>query len=395
MKVEQVYEIVNALAQEALGADTPTVGGDDISKVIDVGRTVFESMPMDNYVKKLVDHIGKMIFVNRPYSGRAPSVRMDGWEFGSILQKVDAGLPEAEMNPSWQLANGQEYKQDIFVAPTDVTVTFWNDRVTFQIHMSFVEDQIKSAFDNINQMNAFFSMIFTKIETAMVIRLDQLIMSTINNFIANVYANGNTAQKINLGEGYTIGTKLSDAIKSPEFIRNAAYRIKLTSDHLTNASQVFNIGKRVRHTPKDMQKIILLDAIGASADIYLQSDTFHNELTKLPNADRVSYWQYSGENYDIEDTSAIDVIPATKAGAGAEVKISGVIGTIFDREALGVNNFNRRTTTHYNGAAEFVNMWFKMDAQYFNDFNENFVLIYFEPDTEPVAPEPNPVQEEA
>lgn len=377
MKVEQVYELVNKTTQEILGDKAPTVGGDNLTKLVDVGKELFDNTDVENYMGILVDHIGRMIFVNRPYSGRAPSVRMDDWEFGSIMEKIDAGIPEAKENKSWKLVDGTTYNQDIFNKPKDVKVKFFNDRVTFDIEMSFVDRQIKSAFSNVNQLNAFFSMIYTKIETSMIIKLDSLIMATINNFIANVYLNGTSAQKINIAQGYT-ETSLSALFKNPNFIRDAAYHIKLASDHMTNISKLFNIGKRVRHTEKSRQKIILLSDFAAGADIYLQSDTFHNELTKLPNADRVSFWQYSGDNFSIDEISAIDVIPNTPNGAGSEVKINGILSVIFDREALGVNNFNRRTTSHYNAAAEFLNMWYKMDAQYFNDFDENFILIYAE-----------------
>lgn len=377
MKVEQVATIVNNLANEILGEVAPQTA-DDFSNVVDVGRQTFESLPVDNYVRKLLDHIGRVVFVNRPYSGRAPSVLMESWEYGSIMEKIDADIPEAEINPTWNLQNGQTYNQDVFNGPKDVIAKFWNDRVTFQVAFSFAEEQVKSAFSNVNQLNAFFSMIYTKIDTAMTIRLDALIMATINNFTANVF----TANKgVNLLTEYKAINPSSTitaatAMHNLDFIKFAAYQFKLYSRRLTNASVAFNLGGRVRHTPTDLQKIIMLDAFSDAADVYLQSDTFHNEMTKLPNADTVSFWQYSGENYDFADVSSINIIPATENGAGAEVKISGILAVIFDRDALGVNNYNRRVTNHYNGLGEFINNWYKMDAQYFNDFNENFVMFY-------------------
>lgn len=377
MKVEQIAELVNNLSTEVLGDGAPQTA-DDFSNVVDVGRQVFESMPVDNYVRKLLDHIGRVVFVNRPYSGRAPSVLMEDWEYGSIMEKIDAGIPEAEVNPTWNLQNGQTYNQDEFNGPKDVIAKFWNDKVTFQVAFSFAEEQVKSAFSNVNQLNAFFSMIYTKIDTSMTIKLDALVMGTINNFTANVYA---ASKGVNLLEEYkkinaTSTVTAATAMYDLDFIKFAAYQFKLYSRRLTNASVAFNLGKRVRHTPTDLQKIIMLDAFSDAADVYLQSDTFHNEMTKLPNAETVSFWQYSGENYAFEDVSAINIEPATENGKGAAVKISGVLAVIFDRDALGVNNYNRRVTNHYNGLGEFINNWYKMDAQYFNDFNENFVLFY-------------------
>lgn len=390
MKVAQVAEIVNNLTAEILGEGAPTAA-DDLSNVVDIGKAIFDATSVDNYVHKLVDHIGRVVFVNRPYSGRAPSVRMEGWEYGSVLEKIDADIPEAKANQSWNLVDGQNYAQDTFNSPKGITVTFWNDRVTFDIEMSFTDMQVKSAFSNGAQLNAFFSMIYTKIDMSMTIKLDSLIMATINNFIANVYTKGG-AQSVNLLAKYkevnpTSTVTAATAMYDLDFIKFAAYQFKLYSRRLTNASKVFNMENRVRHTPVDLQKIIMLDSFADAADVYLQSDTFHNELTKLPNADKISFWQYSGNNYDFADVSAIDIVPNTTAGGAAEVKLSGIIGVIFDRDALGVNNYNRRNTAHYNAAAEFTNMWFKMDAQYFNDFKENFVLFYV---ADTPAPEPEP-----
>ena len=93
MKITQVYEFVNAATKEALGETV--VLNEDLSNIVTVGEAVFNANAMDKYVKALVNRIGKTIFVNRVYQGSAPSVMMDGWEYGSVLQKVSTGLPEA------------------------------------------------------------------------------------------------------------------------------------------------------------------------------------------------------------------------------------------------------------------------------------------------------------
>lgn len=377
MKVEQIASIVNEMSKQILGAEAPQASL-DVSSIIEVGKTALDATDVDNYVRKLIDHIGRVKFVNRPYTSRAPSVLMEGWEFGSIMEKIDMGIPEAQDNPSWMLQDGQSYDVNKFTAPKDITIKFFNKKDSFEIPMSFTEEQVKSAFSNITQLNSFLSMIETAIQTSITIKLDGVIMSTINNFIANVY---NSGFKINLLAEYktihpdsTLTAKT--AVLDTDFIKFAAYQIMVFSNRMTIASKVFNIGGRVRHTPVNQQKIIMLDSFSKAANVYLQSDTFHNELTKLPEADEVSFWQYSGTSFAFEDVSSIDVIPATSTGAGAETKVSGIIGCIFDREALGILNKNSRVTKNYNAHGEFINSWYKEDAEYFNDFNENFILFY-------------------
>lgn len=379
MKVEQIATLVNELSKQYLGENAP-VAGADISSVIDVGRQVYSVAEgdVDNFVRKLIDHIGRVKFVNRPYTSRAPSVLMDGWEFGSVMEKIDMGIPDAVDNPAWNLQDGQSYDVNKFTAPKDITVKFYNSKDTFMIPMSFTQEQVKSAFSDYNQLNSFLSMIETAIQTSITIKLDSVIMETINNFMANIYANG---YSVNLLAEYktlnpTSTVTAATAIYDTDFIKFASYQIMLVSNRLRIASKVFNIGKRVRHTPLDRQKIVMLDVFSKAANVYLQSDTFHNELTRLPEADEVSFWQYSGTKFDFADVSAIDIFPATNDGKGEEVKLGGILCTIFDREALGVNNYNSRVTRNYNGIGEFVNSWYKEDAQYFNDFNENGVVFY-------------------
>ena len=134
MKVNQIYELMNSVTGEVLGEEA--VVNEDLSNVVDIGTALFNASAIDAYVKSLVNHIGKVIFVNRPYSGSVPSVLMDGWEFGSVLEKISADIPEATENESWELENGASYEQDIFYKPS-VTAKFFNSKVTFEIPMSF------------------------------------------------------------------------------------------------------------------------------------------------------------------------------------------------------------------------------------------------------------------
>ena len=375
MLMTQVYELMNDVTKEVLG-ETAVVN-EDLTNVVDLGDQISNLNLLDHYVKSLVDHIGKMIFVNRPYSGSAPSLLMDSWEYGSILEKVTYdGLPEATENESWELEDGEEYNPNIFTQPK-VSAKFFDKRVTFEVPMSFAEKQVKSAFSSAAQLNAFFSMIYNAIEKSMTVKTDGLVERTINNLIGETLADANAGvRSVNLLAGYNTqyGTSLTakQAIMTPEFIRYAAYMFKLVSDRMVKISTLFNAGGKERFTPKDMQKIIMLSEFKTAADVYLQSDTFHNEFTKLPNADEVAYWQGSGTAYDFLSTSAINV----KTAGGETVAQAGILGVIFDRDAAGVSNLSKRVRTDWNAKGEFWNNWYKFDAGYFNDLNENAVVFH-------------------
>ena len=380
MKYEQVYSIMNTVTEELMG--TEVVVAEDLSNIVDVGKAIQNVAGMDNYVRTLTDHIGKVQFVNRPYSGGAPSVMMDGWEYGAILQKVAYdGLPEATENDTWDLQDGVSYDVNTFTQPK-VSAKFFDKRTTFEVPMSFAERQVKSAFDNPGQLNAFFSMIHNTVAKSMTVKTDALVSRTINNMVVEtakankptLYVNLLTLYKTRYPEDLTITA--ATCIYKPEFIRFASYMMKLYSDRLMKLSTLFNAGGKERFTSKDLQHIVLLSEFESAAGIYLQSDTFHNEFTALPQCEKMACWQGTGADFSFESTSKIIAKPSSSEGVGDPITVSGLLGVIFDRDALGVSNLDRRVTTNYNGKGEFWNNWFKADAGYFNDLNENFVAFY-------------------
>lgn len=397
MEVKRIYTLINSVSGEVLGkTDIVT---EDLTGIVDLGKEVFNQNAVDNYVKSLVNHIGKVIFVNRPYAGKVPSVLMDAWEFGSVLEKISADVPEAEENDTWNLTDGISYDQDVFHKPT-VTAKFFNSKVTFEVPVSITERQVKESFSNAAQLNGFISMIYAAVEKSMTIKADALIMRTINNMIAETVladaqafgataagdmagadlSSASTARCVNLLKLYNdktgASTKLTaaKAITDPDFIRFASYVMGTYADRLQSISTVFNVGGKERFTPKDMLHVVLLSDFAKAAQTYLYSDTFNRGDVLLPQAETVPFWQGSGQNYEFASTGNINI----KESGGKAVEISGVLGVMFDRDALGVCNLDRRVTTNYNAKAEFFNNYYKFDAGYFNDTNENFVVFFIE-----------------
>lgn len=378
MEVKQVYALANAAAGEVLGRTE--VISEDLSNLVDIGREIFNADAVDRYVRSLVNHIGKVIFVNRPYKGSVPSVLMDGWQFGSVLEKVTAELPEATINETWDLIDGASYDPNIFYKPK-VSAKFFNNKVTFEVPVSIAQRQVEQSFSSGTQLNAFISMIYDAVEKAMTIRIDAFVMKTINAMTAATLEDGNAARAVNLLTLYNArypDAKLTaaNAMTTPEFIRFAVYTMANYMDRLEKISEIFNMGGKARFTPKDLLHVVMLSDFRNAADVYLQSDTFHDAYTRLPNAETVPYWQGSGTDYSFDEISKIHVNIPTPEGSTTEVVQSGILCVMFDRDALGVLNPDRRVTSNYNGKAEFWNYWYKWDSGYFNDYNENFVMFY-------------------
>lgn len=389
MNVKQIYELMNTVTNEVTGKSN--IVTEDLSNVVDIGKEIFDNTSVDNYVKSLVNHIGKVIFVNRPYTGNIPSMLMDSWEFGSVVEKISAEIPNASENSSWELENGKSYDTNVFYKPS-VSAKFFNKKVTFEVPMSFTELQVKDSFNNVNQLNGFLSMLYNAVDKSMTIKIDGLVMRTINNMIAHTvnadystvtdddYSKASGIKAVNLLKLYNdkFGTTVTadNALTTPEFIRFASYVINLYRDRLSKISTLFNVGGKERFTSSDMLHIVLLSDFKASAKSYLYGDTYNENEVALPDAESVPYWQGSGTSYSFADVSKITVTIATGDDKTVTRTISGILGIMYDRDSMGVCNTDRRVTTNYNAKAEFYNNYYKFDASYFNDLNENFVVFF-------------------
>ena len=377
MKVTQLKDIVNSATSEVLGKTD--VVNDDLSNLVDVGNEIFDTDNVDNYVKKLIDRIGQVIFVNRLYAGGVPSVLMDSWEYGSVVEKISADMPEADENDSWNLQNGQTYSQDTFYQPK-VSAKFFNSKVTFDVKLSFTTEQVKESFSNVNELNGFISMLETGVKNSMTVKLDSLIMRTINNMTGQILNNANGLQKVNLLAEYNAASgqnlTANKALMDKDFLKFASLTIKKYQARITKMSTLFNAGGKARFTTTDNLHTVLLSDFADSAEVYLMSDTYHNDTVSLPNHETVPYWQGSGKSYAFNDISKIDVKIDAGNKTPKQVTQTGILGVMFDTNALGVSNLNQRTTTSYNARAEFYTNYYKMDAGYFNDLNENFVVFY-------------------
>lgn len=429
MKVKQVYTILNELCNEILGKPN-LVGSDgkiytnaedvpsgvtttqsymvapDLTNVVDIGRIIFDYTSVDNYVKTLINHIGRVIFVDRAYSPVVPSIIKESWEYGSILEKIDCDMPGSVANPKWELKDKTRYDQDTFKSPDGVRAKFFNDAITYQIDMSFTEDQVKESFSNATQLNSFFSMVQTKIKNRLNMDYANLTRATINAFIAAtlyrdynaVYSNTNHKftfgdnsynRSVNLlakyrDEGFDSEKKLTPetALKNLDFIKFASYTIARYTSYVRDMSVLFNMGGKERFTPTDLQHLVLHADFKKAADVYLQSDTFHNELVTLPKSEEINFWQGTGNDYGIDSTGRIHITCKVSTDGtnyeSKEIDTDGaiILGCLFDNDALGINNERNKVTSHYNANGDFINNFYKSFARYFNDHDENFVVFF-------------------
>ena len=390
MQVKQIYAVLNDIMLEVSGQVVPVYNDqgeqinavpivqEDLSNIVDIGSAVFNNNWRDNYVHAMINRIGREVFVDRTYEGYAPSVLRDSWEYGSIMAKTRCKIFDAKANPSWQLEAGQTVNQFEFNPPT-VYEKFFNTKTGWQIDCSFTEVQLRESFTSATAMNRFYSMIENRIATSMTIYTDSLIMRTLNNFIAEkLYAGNGVIDLLALyNEQLETPISAAAAMRSKEFLRFAALTISLFVDRFRAPSANFNImdgdDENITFTPREFAHLVLHTDLAKAMEVYLQSDTYHDELVKIGEYETIPFWQIQGDKYQLANTTRIDVKLASDKTH--TIDRNYIVGVLFDRDALGVLNDNRRTTNSYNANGEYWNNFYKVDTSYFNDLAENGIVF--------------------
>ena len=374
MLITQTKEILTTIANEMLGEDNAIVT-ENLENLQDIGNELITQQNVDTYVKKLVDKIGKVVFKNRLLNSTAPSLLVDSWEYGAILQKVRMKLIPAEENSAVKLVDGQSYDQNVFHQPT-VSATFYSKEITFEVPISYTREQLNSSFNSVSELNGFYNLLETTVQNSLTVKTDALIMRTINYRIGKTFTKGRESQKINLLAGYNAasGQKLTTAncFQDEGFLKYAIAEIKNYQDRLKLPTSVFNDKKEEAFTPAQNQKLVLLSDFKNTVDTHLIPVVQNSENLTL-SCETVPYWQGSGSNFSFADISKIDV---TLDSASETAQVSGIVGILFDDEALKVGNLNQYVTTNYNAKGDFYTNYYKEQSGFFVDLAENFLIFY-------------------
>lgn len=372
MNVTQMSTILNELVNQKLGENE--IAAIDLTNVVGMGTALGDAIGYDNLVKAIADKVGYTILVNREYTSVFPDIHLRDYEYGSILEKIRVDLPDSTANATWGLNRGDTPNQFEFQPPT-VTAKYWNQKNTFSIWYSYSNVQLKEAFQNETTLLAFFSAIENAIRQAITIREEANTSIAICNFALTKSKRNNAC--VNLLDLYNTETNdpltLANCRRNKEFLRFCAKTIMLYKKRLNSMSTLFNVDGVKTFTPDDRMRFVMLDEFNKDMEIYLESDTFHNEMVALSGFETVPYWQGTGTDYSFDDISQMNM---KLDGDEQATVLNNVVGVIFDIEAVNINNTNYRVTSAYNAKGEFFNYFHKYDYMLFNDFAENGVVFY-------------------
>ena len=399
MRITQLKDVLNGTTSTTGIIDQTTgeapVANEDLSNIVDVGKTVLEytgatQENYDNFMRNLIDQIGKVVIVNRTYVSQAPNILKDSWEYGSVMQKVRVSIPEVRDNATWDLFNypksNEAYPDPFELSKPGATAKFYNSKNTYEIPITLTDYQLREAFQSAAQFGSFIAAIENRIRMKQTLCNDGLIMATIDNLIG-ITLSGHGGKVVNLLTAYNAiaGSPITadKALTNTEFLRFAAMTIAKYKKYVAQASAKYNAGNYITFTPADKLKFIANTEFAKAMDAYLYADTYHNEFVELNGYSEVPFWQGSGTNDD--DRLSVDVVvsyPTASGTSTASVKNTGVLAVMFDDEAAAVCNENYRTTSIYNPRGEYTNYFYKYDAMFMNDVEENCVVFTIADNTE-------------
>lgn len=393
MKITQLKTILEGAVGKTGIIDQTTgkapVANEDLSNIVDIGKAVLDytgqsNENYDSFMRNLIDQVGKIVIVNRTYTSQAPNILKDSWEYGSIMQKVRVNLPEVEENATWDLFNypksgGAAYPDPFELSKPSITAKFYNSKNTYEIPITLTDYQLREAFQSASQFGSFIAAIENRIRVKQTLCNDGLIMATIDNLIGETLSGhgGKVVNLLSLYNGASGTLTAAEALTNKEFLRFASATIAKYKKYVAQASAKYNAGNYITFTPADKLKFVANTEFAKALDAYLYSDTFNEEFVKLDGYSEVPFWQGSGTADG--DRLTVDVVVSyitdQGANATASVKNTGVLAVMFDDEAAAVCNENYRTTSIYNPRGEYTNYFYKYDAMFMNDVEENCVVF--------------------
>lgn len=373
--VKQIYSIINDVSKQAFGESAINVV--DSGSFVSLGDKVLSSSTdKELFTNTLVDRIGNTIFSVRQYEGKANGMVRHPFEYGCILQKIYVDLPEAKQNNAWEIGKSDYTPTYAPVIKPTVKQKLFDKVATWELDVTIPDFMLRTAFTNETSMATFIDAIFVSMANMMEVALEQNANMIRANAIAHKLTSTKPCAKINLLKQYNTLTNsnltVESAMRDTAFLKWASMQIDLWTKRFSNMNSVFNEEGYRRHTPKSEIVLDVLQDFASAVNSFLQSDTYHNEVTALPRYNEVAYWQGAGESFDFDSVSSINVKLTDKL----TVNEKGIVAIAYDYEAMGVTIKERRSTTERNNKDEYSNYYEKANIGSFVDLSEQIIVFY-------------------
>lgn len=360
---DQIYTLVNEVVQQAVG--DVGISAVDASTLVSLGNAATAGYKnVEPFLNELAMRIGKTIFSYREYRNKYRDMMLNDYEYGAFLQKIKVKMPTAKMDNTTGLEDGQSYDPWIINKPKATQKLFYK-RTPYDYYVTIQTQWLKEAFLSADAMAGFISMVFGETRNAIELGIENLGRVTLNNFAAE------TEHEIKLVTLYNNihSTTLTPAtaVFDTDFLAFAIKTIRSYMDKMTDMSTLYNDGTETRHTPLRDQRIKINTDFMLAAETVLERTAFNPRFVELDGYQMINFWQSQQTPMSINVTRASDETAVT---------IDNIIGMVYDRDALGIYQYEDDVlSTPVNARTRTYNVWYHERQLWFNDLSENFLLF--------------------
>lgn len=379
MKVNQIYEIINAVNKDMWGSTALSVK--DLSGLISLGKTLeIDENATDAYLNKLVDRIGKTIVRTLDLELDFPNLYMDSFQFGAILSKITVNPFDSIANSDWKVGENGFTPTFADIHKPSVTVKYFQNATTWSYVVTIPNNLFSTAFLSESAMNNFIDAIIKALSDSMIMAINNMSRICIANFIGEKIKAKNGVVNLLTLYNATVSTPItaSKAIYNKDFLRFAGMIIRNYIGYLDEPSTMYNIDGTLRVTKRDNLHCMILKSFASAYVTNYGADTFHEELTRLPMYTEVNHWQGANGGSGLPDfatDSTINIKVSSSAENDDPINVSGVVCLLADRQSIAVGLNKRRVGKFVNDIDDYINTKTSALIQWVNDLSENGVVF--------------------
>ncbi len=395
LNFEQVSTVLNSIVKQATGQTTLTAT--DTGSFVSVAQLALRAH-RDAVMNAISNIVGRTIFSVRPYSAKMTGLIMDTFRWGNVMRKLSIADNDWNDDPAyawpalWDTAqtppsgDGQSIDPWTIKKPDVVQTNFYGSSVYFD-EMTIFEDQIETAFTGPEQLASFLGLIMGNLSDRMEQSNEGIRRGLVANAIAAVIDEGQTDRVVHLLTEYNTQTGLSLTSTTvyqpdnfPAFMKWVYSRVAAISALMTERSlkyqTVINNKPVLRHTPMQDQRVYLYAPARFDIDARVLADTYHDSYLKYADVETVNYWQSIDTPDTIEITPAYTDTSGVLYSPSSPVTQSGVFGTIFDRDCMGMTMLdNRVLSTPLNSKGLYRNLHLHSKRRVVQDLTEKCVVL--------------------
>lgn len=389
MSFKQSATLLNAIMEQITGTSQLTVV--DESEFVSVATTALQT-GYDQLNKAVSQVLSRSIYSARAYSPVYPSIERNSEVWGGIVRKVTFLDLDFIDDQAFSLTDGQTGPDPFLVNKQKaVQFNFYGGNVK-ELVVTTTEDQLRQAFSSSADFGSFMSAQAQNLINQLNQKIEAESRIAVNNLIASaITADGD--QVVHLITEYKAETG-NNTISKSNYLSNSEFepfakwmygRLNTLKQFMAERSEKFHnqitsyngasLTKPIlRHTPDQYMNIFMLSDFMNQVDASALSGIYNQELLSIGSFQKVNFWQ------SIDTPSAVDLYPnVLKADGtcekGSEVNEDGIVGILFDDEAVGISIIDEGVRSIENPRGRYFNNWYNWSTRWYNDQTENHVVL--------------------